>query len=229
MVIRTRIVTGRCAATVVLAGSALLALAGCNDALDALPANQPPVVTSLQASATSGGAPLAVDFTAAAGDSDGAVVSFQYEFGDGTMSVASASPGASHTYTANGAYAATVLAMDDRGDVGARSVQIIVGGGATGVSFTGDVLPLFSAFNPNGSPCTACHTSSNVLDLSGSAAQVYSELVNETTTRVQTGNPPASLVLSRPTGTASHVIRWSTSDPAYTKVLQWIQSGAPYN
>ena len=79
-----------------------------------------------QASATptSGFAPLPVDFSSAGSiDPDGSIVSYLWDFGDGT-SASSASP--SHTYSTIGSYTATLTVTDDDGATASDSVVITV-------------------------------------------------------------------------------------------------------
>ncbi|HYP25082.1 MAG TPA: PKD domain-containing protein, partial [Blastocatellia bacterium] len=89
------------------------------------PANQPPAVT-VAASATSGLAPLTVNFTAAASDRDGRIAAYSWSFGDGQNST-QVSP--SHVYQAAGTYAARVTVTDDRGATASASVNIVVNRG----------------------------------------------------------------------------------------------------
>lgn len=78
--------------------------------------NDPPVA-SMQASPTSGEAPLTVDFDASASydpDGDG-VAQYSFDFGDGTSPVTQTSPKISHTYQQAGSYQATLTVVDSRG------------------------------------------------------------------------------------------------------------------
>jgi PKD repeat protein len=87
------------------------------------PANQPPVA-AVSANPTSGDAPLAVTFSSAgSSDPDGTVASYAWDFGDGNTST-SANP--SHTYTAEGTYAATLTVTDDDGATDSATVTITV-------------------------------------------------------------------------------------------------------
>lgn len=73
--------------------------------------NQPPHV-SLTASPTMGHAPLTVNFSAAASDPDGQVVSYNWDFGDG-MTSSQVAP--SHTYQSIGDYTVSVTVADNFG------------------------------------------------------------------------------------------------------------------
>jgi serralysin len=90
---------------------------------DDLPPNQLPnaVVT---ASATSGFAPLTVNFTGSgSSDPDGTIVSYGWTFGDGGTSTAQ---NPSRTYSTPGTYTATLTVTDNRGGTDTASVQIVV-------------------------------------------------------------------------------------------------------
>ncbi|HEX5736714.1 MAG TPA: PKD domain-containing protein [Blastocatellia bacterium] len=75
------------------------------------PSNQPPQVT-INASATSGGAPLAVNFTSTASDPDGTIASYSWTFGDGNTS---SQPNPANTYQATGTYTARLTVTDNQG------------------------------------------------------------------------------------------------------------------
>ncbi len=225
---------------VVIAVAGLVAafalVVACNKSLDVTAPNQPPRVDTLAASATSGNAPLAVNFTATADDPDGTIASYVYDFGDGTVTAPQPNGNASHTFTVSGTFAVVVKATDDGGLVATRSVEIVVGTPPAQISFAADIVPLFSAANPRGSgnPCISCHTSGNILNLTGTTNQIYVELTadpQETGDRVNTADPPNSLVLLKPTGAVSHSggTLWNVTDTQYQKVLTWIQQGAQNN
>ncbi|HVF90232.1 MAG TPA: PKD domain-containing protein [Blastocatellia bacterium] len=91
------------------------------------PANQPPTV-SVAASAIAGQAPLTVNFTATAADSDGRVASYSWAFGDGQTST-DVSP--SHLYRTAGAYAARITVTDNGGATASASVNIVVNSGTS--------------------------------------------------------------------------------------------------
>lgn len=78
---------------------------------DAIP-NVPPQA-AISANPTTGTAPLVVNFSgAASSDSDGTIVSYSWNFGDGSIANGVDS---SHTYLASGNYIATLTVMDDDG------------------------------------------------------------------------------------------------------------------
>lgn len=73
--------------------------------------NQKPTVT-IDASVTEGLSPLEVSFSSMAVDADGEVVSYSWQFGDGTTS-AGINP--VHTFTSAGSYTVTLVVTDDDG------------------------------------------------------------------------------------------------------------------
>lgn len=105
----------------------------------------------------------------------------------------------------------------------------------TNISFSGMVLPIFSARG-----CKACHGANGPgsdlggLDMNGGANKVYAELVEERPgIRVNKAMPEMSLLLIKPlletppnhqTATFQN-----TQDPDYAKILAWIKEGAKNN
>ncbi|MFH8976216.1 PQQ-dependent sugar dehydrogenase [Streptomyces sp. NPDC017890] len=85
-----------------------------------------------KADVTSGKAPLAVSFSSAGtSDPDGDALTYAWTFGDGATSTA-ANP--SHTYTADGQYAATLKVTDSTGKSATASAHITVGNTAPTVT-----------------------------------------------------------------------------------------------
>ena len=84
--------------------------------------NQPPTAT-IQASATSGPAPLAVVFHGQGSDADGTVVSYAWQFGDGT-SASQQDP--TKTYAAKGTYVVTLTVTDNAGLTGSATLTVYV-------------------------------------------------------------------------------------------------------
>jgi len=81
-------------------------------------------VASASASPTSGTAPLAVSFSSAgSSDPDGTIVSYQWNFADGSIS-SSANP--AHTYSVGGTYTATLVVTDDDGLSSSKTVTVTV-------------------------------------------------------------------------------------------------------
>jgi PKD repeat protein len=69
-------------------------------------------------------APLVIDFSSAgSGDTDGTIVSYSWNFGDGNTSTAE---NPTHTYTAQGVYDATLTVTDDKGGVDTATVTVTV-------------------------------------------------------------------------------------------------------
>lgn len=110
------------------------------------------------------------------------------------------------------------------------------------VDFDSQIYPLFLTVGQGGLGCQGCHTSENgatpsgALDLSGGPANAYTDLdPNNNSARVNTANPAASLLLTKPlfeaSGAQNHPIFAfaSTNDPAYQLVLQWITEGGLRN
>lgn len=119
---------------------------------DCYPYNQPPQV-SITVSATSGTAPLAVNFTANASDPDGYITDYYWNFGDGQTALGAS---VSHTYQTAGNFTASVTVTDDYGNSAGASVVIATGGTRPpqGADADGDTLPesfenaLADAFTP---------------------------------------------------------------------------------
>ncbi len=90
------------------------------------PSNQSPVA-AVGANVTSGLAPLTVNFSSQGSyDPDGTIVSYVWNFGDGTASSNQANP--LHVYSNVGNYTATLTVTDNNGATNSRSVGISVQG-----------------------------------------------------------------------------------------------------
>ena len=84
-------------------------------------ANVPPTAVAT-ATPDSGLAPLAIQFIGSGStDSDGTIVSFNWNFGDGTTS---AQADTQHTYSQSGTYAARLIVTDNDGAQDTASVQV---------------------------------------------------------------------------------------------------------
>ena len=110
--------------------------------IDITVAPQVPPTASAGANPTNGTAPLAVSFTGSGTDSDGIIVSYSWNFGDGGTST---QQNPTHTYSSAGNYTATLTVTDDDGATGENTVQITVN------DYTPDVLTSVN-FQPAGSP-----------------------------------------------------------------------------
>lgn len=88
-----------------------------------VPPNTPPLAVAA-ASPTSGPAPLDVVFDGSSStDADGAIVSYQWAFGDGAFATGAT---AQHTYLSSGTYTATLTVTDDRGATDTDRIEIVV-------------------------------------------------------------------------------------------------------
>jgi M6 family metalloprotease-like protein len=99
----------------------------------AVPVNNPPTV-GVTASPTSGTVPLSVTFSGTATDSDGTIVSYHYDFGDGGES---SQEDPVYIFNAAGIYTVTFTATDDDGASSSAEAYITVtttttGGGSGG-------------------------------------------------------------------------------------------------
>jgi len=84
--------------------------------------NNPPAA-SASVNTTSGTPPLTVQFTGSGTDLDGQVVSYHWDFGDGSTSTQQS---LSHIYTSNGTYIVTLTVTDDKGKTGTKSLTISI-------------------------------------------------------------------------------------------------------
>ncbi len=99
------------------------------------PPNQPPEAY-FTASPSSGQSPLTVQFDASKSvDTDGKIVSYSWNFGDGGSGSANES---SHTYKNPGRYSASLTVTDDGGETGIYSTLIIV---TSGESLSVTIIP----------------------------------------------------------------------------------------
>jgi len=103
-------------------------------------------VASFTASATSGAAPLTINFSAILSfDEDGFIVTFEWDFGDGSSGTGES---ASHTYTGSGTFTVVLRVTDDNGATDTASKTITVtaaeepgaGGAGPTASFTATPL-----------------------------------------------------------------------------------------
>ncbi len=126
------------------------------DSLDQkLSPNVPPTVAPT-ATPDTGTEPLPVTFAANASDSDGAIASVLWLFGDGAIAN---EPNPAHTYACDGNYTATVQATDDKGAVASGDVTVTVVPAGGPLTYDCDVQPVFNA------NCISCHGSSGGVSL----------------------------------------------------------------
>ena len=93
------------------------------------PDNNARPVAAISANPTTGQAPLAVSFNGSGSTDDGTIVSYAWDFGDGTSATGA---NRSHSYTDPGVYLATLTVTDDGGKTDTETVTIAVttpGGG----------------------------------------------------------------------------------------------------
>ncbi len=147
------------------------------------PASLPPVSVPV-ASVVSGVAPLAVNFTGSGSyDNDGTVVSWVWNYGDGSAAVSSVN--GSRTYSTPGTYAATLLVTDNTGltDLKSVSIQVSSAPAATASMHLQGITVTTTGYKNNQSDATAVVT---VLD--GSGNKVVGATVNGTWSGVVTGS-----------------------------------------
>ena len=94
--------------------------------------NVSPTVT-LSANTISGNAPLAVNFTATASDTDGTIAQYEWDLdGNGVYEAANTSNTHSYTYNSAGSYSASVRVTDNGGATASSSVTITISSSSSG-------------------------------------------------------------------------------------------------
>ncbi|MHC4817506.1 MAG: PKD domain-containing protein, partial [Planctomycetota bacterium] len=188
------------------------------------PPNRAPFANAGPPQTVGGGVTVTLDGTQSF-DPDGDPVTFSWvQTGGASVTLAGSnspsptftSPGSNDTLTFELTVSDGTLQHTDTVEI---TVQIVV----PQVSYANDVHPIWAART-----CTNCHPNSGGLDLSGAAAQTFTQVTNG---RVDTGTPANSEILTKPLG-MSHgggTIFSSTSDPDYQTILSWIQQGAQNN
>jgi len=150
-------------------------------------AGQPPTA-ALSATPSSGFAPLIVDFSAAGSfDADGSIVSYAWNFGDGTTQTGGTT--AQHLYGTPGAYTATLTVTDNAGLTGSKSVTITADPQTTAVTMhVADIAMSLRTFSKSRADALATVTvrdgSGNVVPgatVSGSWSGVVSGTVSAST------------------------------------------------
>jgi len=104
------------------------------------------------------------------------------------------------------------------------------------IKFSSQVSPLFSGAGTGA--CNTCHagaTAPGGLNLSGATDARYTEVAVEispstSASRVNTGTPSSSLILTKPSNTSAHGgglnATWGVGQSSYNTTLTWIQEGA---
>jgi PKD repeat protein len=134
---------------------------------------------SLEATPTTGDAPLAVTFTATA-DDDGTVTNYEWDFdGDGTVDTETTTGTATHTYDTDGQFEAEVTVTDNEGETGSDTVLIGVGNAPPVITA---LLPLTATTNE---AVTLTVTASDP-DTDGSITNYKWDLNNDDTFEVDT-------------------------------------------
>jgi PKD repeat protein len=111
-------------------------------------------LANLIASATSGEAPMKVDFDgSSSSDPDGIVIaSYTFNFGDGSPAVTQPDPEISHVYSRPGNFPATLTVKNANGNASTNTSRVLInvgnaGGAASSPRFGGALgLPLLVAF-----------------------------------------------------------------------------------
>jgi PKD repeat protein len=150
------------------------------------------------ATPTSGRAPLPVSFSGTAEDDQGGVISYQWDFGDGTSSTAGPKPLAQHIYTEPGTYRAVLTATDLEGNTGTDTVQIDVEAlpeiEATATPDTGDApleVDFSTVVTTEGEVGAFADGTATYPDLTGTASMVRSRDTTVTTLDVTGLEPDA--------------------------------------
>ncbi len=126
-------------------------------------------VASFTATPTSGTAPVLATFDASlSADADGSIVSYAWNFGDGSTA---AGLTASHSYSSAGTFIATLTVTDDQGLTGTASASVTVNS-ALQVIYVRNITVSSSGSWINGYQCTAAVTIQNSANATVSGATV---------------------------------------------------------
>ncbi|MBM7513499.1 PKD repeat protein [Nocardioides cavernae] len=153
---------------------------------------------SIEATPTSGPAPLPVAFEISAIDDQGGPLSYTWDFGDGTT-YTGPKPPLNHVYTASGSYAATLTVTDPDGNKGSDSVEISVDAlpeiEATATPDTGDApldVDFSTVVTTAGELSAFADGTATYPDLTGTASMVRSRDTTVTTLDVTGLKPNAA-------------------------------------
>lgn len=194
--------------------------------VEAPSANTPPhaVITT---DTTSGQAPLTVHFDASqSNDSDGSIVSYSWDFGDGSSSKTSVSP--AHTYSATGSFQASLTVTDDQGATASAHTTIST------VSTPGDTRVYKINFQPGDSPVPGGFSSDYGMSFNSNRGYGWNAYTPNTRDRDNASSPDQSYdtniiyidssqtwELALPNG--QYTITVCAGDPTYPEGMQKIQ------
>lgn len=99
------------------------------NAIELIPSTNQGPELAIAATPASGAIPFAANFTATASDADGAVVAYQWDFGDGSSSTLQ---NPSHTYAETGVFEVRCTAIDNQGAMVTRVTSVTASGPAPG-------------------------------------------------------------------------------------------------
>ena len=167
------------------------------------PTNSTAPIANFSASTTYGSAPLSVNFDASAStDPDGDVLSFSWDFGDGTTAQGEI---VSHMYTNVGSYLATLTANDGL-QSDQETITIIVNNSSPGsntVAFT-DGTSLIAQDNFSG-------LAMGVIDMNGDGKDDIVQFNSARNLRIQYQNAPGQTFSTFDYGPVSNRNQWSTA------------------
>ncbi|MCY4726180.1 PKD domain-containing protein [Nocardioides sp. STR2] len=153
---------------------------------------------SIEATPTSGSAPLPVAFDISAIDDQGGPLTYAWDFGDGTT-YTGPKPPLNHVYTASGSYTATLTVTDPDGNKGSDSVEISVDAlpeiDATATPDTGDApleVDFSTVVTTEGELSAFADGTATYPDLTGTASMVRSRDTTVTTLDVTGLKPNAA-------------------------------------
>lgn len=96
-------------------------LCGCNEEEPEIENERP--IAACSASPSNGVTPLTVSFVGNGIDSDGEIISYFWNFGDGGQST---NQNPMHTFQKSGSYTVTLTVKDDKGDIGIDTIVVVV-------------------------------------------------------------------------------------------------------
>jgi PKD repeat protein len=183
-------------------------------------ANLPPIADAGGPYTTRVGLPLAFDGHLTS-DPDGLVVSYKWNFGDGTASTDTTQASPAHTYTTAGTFVVTLVVTDNRG---ASAVD------QTAVTVLTAVRPVADAGGPytgtTGNPITL--TAAGSVDVDGTIG-LYRWEFNDGTPPVEVTTPTVTHVFTNPGSYTARVIVTDNHGLTDDDVAQVTVTGLPVN